>query len=164
VNDILPVQLAEGTNIQKALSERMKTFISQREFNDWNGVVATLHLKVRTIKRLCRMHDYLVRMDLAKSGGANRFFGEAHRLLFCISDAGKVWQEVGHEIVVDGVTHLDIRVRVPYTETIITPMGVPFAGKFTTPDNVWKPVDDKMNKMDGQMHGGMTPMTNPLKR
>jgi hypothetical protein len=164
VNDVLPAELEEGTKIQKAMNDRMKTFISGREFDEWNTAVATLRLKVREIKRLCRMHDYLVRMELAKAGGADRFFGEAHRLLFCVNDAGKVWPEVGHAIVVDGVMHVDIRIKVPYPETIITPMGVPFSGKLATPENVWKPVDDKMRVMDGRMHGGMTPMTNPLKK
>jgi hypothetical protein len=151
-NDILTVQLEEGRNIQKALEERVKTAVRAEDFDKWNATIGALWMKVRKVKRLCRMHDYLVRMDLAKAAGADRTFGEAHRLLFVPNDAGKVWQDMGRTIVVNNTAQLDIRLRVPYQETRITPMGVPFAGKLAAPVNAWNPADTRLNPATGRMH------------
>jgi hypothetical protein len=157
VNDVLPLQLEEGRNIRKAMEDRMKTFVHTEDFDKWNATVGALWMKVRKIKRLCRMHDYLVRMDLAKAGGADRMFGEAHRLLFATNDGGRVWQDLGRTIVINNTAQIDIRLKVPYQETHITPMGTPFAGKLAAPTNAWNPMDTKLNPMAGRLHG-MQPM------
>jgi len=164
VNDVLPTQSQQGKEIQKALDKRMDNWIAVEEQNQWNGAVQALWLKVRVIKRLCRMHDYLARMNLANRGGDELFFSQAHGLLFVPGGGGKVWQEMGHTRVINNVVHLDIRVKVPYQETAITPMGVPFAGKVAPPANAWRVMDGKFSPMTEPMHGGMQPMTDPTKR
>jgi hypothetical protein len=146
VNDVLPPRLAEGGKISGALMARTKTFIN--DFAEWNSTVALLQMKVREIKRLCRLHDYLVRMNLAKAGGADRMFGEAHQLLFA-QEPDHVWQALGRTRFANNIKQVDIRLSVPYQETLITPMGVPFAGQIATPENAWKTIDGPVT---GQMN------------
>ena len=153
VNDVVPPQLDNGRRLQKSLADQLANGVTQAGQGDWNRGVVGLRLRVREIKRLCRMHDYLVRMNLAKAGGADRFFGEAHQLLFVPTDAGKVWQEVGRVILVNNIAQLDIRVKVPYQETTITPMGVPFANKLAPPPNSWKAFDVTPTPVGGHLHG-----------
>jgi hypothetical protein len=142
VNDVIPPRLAEGGRIRGAMEDRIRTFV--KDFNEWNSAVATLRLRVREIKRLCRTHDYLVRMNLAKAGGADRLFGEAHGLLFA-NEPDHVWQELGRVRVVNNIRQEDIRTKVPYQETLITPMGVPFAGQIAPPETCWKIIDGSIN-------------------
>ena len=142
VNDIIPPRLAEGGKIRGAMQERIRTFI--KDFGEWNSAVATLHMRVREVKRLCRIHDYLVRMNLAKAGGADRLFGEAHNLLFA-DEADHVWQELGRFRLANNIRQEDIRTKVPYQETLITPMGVPFSGQVAPPETCWKINDGTMN-------------------
>lgn len=164
VNDVLPAQFREGKEMQTAMDNRMDQWLHLNEYKEWNGAVQALWLKVREIKRLCRMHDYLARMDLANKGGDDQFFAQAHGLLFVPKDPGKVWQEMGHTRTVNNISQWDIRVKVPYRETLITPMGVPFTGKVDPPANAWRVMDGKFSPMTGQMHGGFRPMTDPTKR
>jgi hypothetical protein len=164
VNDVLPARFHEGEEILAVMDKRMDQWLHLNEYKEWNGAVEALWLKVREIKRLCRMHDYLARMDLADKGGDEQFFTQAHGLLFVPKEPTKVWQEMGHTRTVNNISQWDIRIKVPYKETLITPMGVPFTGRLAPPPNSWRVMDGKFNPMTEQMHGGFRPMTDPTKR
>jgi hypothetical protein len=102
------------------------------------------------------MGNYLERMGLASTGGeAERFFAEAHNLLFVPDKGGMVWQEMGRSKMLDGIAHIDIRQYVPWQETYLSPLGVRSDGPTQLPDHRFKPVEGQMTPIQ---NGQMTPM------
>jgi hypothetical protein len=167
VASVLPAQMADARKMQASLHATAAGGVHSQEIDEWNRDVRALWSKVQVLKRLCRMGNYLERMGLASTGGeAERFFAEAHNLLFVPDKGGMVWQEMGRSKMLDGIAHIDIRQYVPWQETCVSPLGVKSAGPTQLPANRFKPVDGKMDKMDGKMtpmDGKMTPMTERMK-
>jgi len=161
VLDIIPAMLRDTTQRRDRLVTLYSRLLFQKDVRDWNSGIKTLWSKIRTIKRLCRMHHYMVRLGLATGDDATRLFAEAHQLLFATDDAGKVWQPIGYTRLVDNIPQLDLRCKVPYQETTIAPIGV--TALATGPQGVgWARMGDMdgsaWNKMDGnsweKMGGG----------
>jgi hypothetical protein len=164
--DVIPAQLKEGRRIQKRLVD-MSVLLKHKQNAEWNATVRSLWGKVQYIKCLCRIYDHMARKNLAESANTTEMFAEAHRLLFTPDNGRLVWQEVGLVRVFNGVGQEDIRLKVPYQESTITPWGVKPSGQQGTPGAAWKPagsmtpIDGKMTPMNGTMKpmdGGMTPM------
>jgi hypothetical protein len=126
--------------------------LRQAEWTNYNGDVGLLWVKVQEIKRLCRLHDHLVRQNLADPGDAAKFFQQAHACLFTLSDGNQVWQKIGQMRVINQIVHMDVRPRVPWQETRITPWGIPFSGELASPPGLkpMDPMDDSMQRMDGK--------------
>ncbi len=118
VTEIGPALLDEAKAASDRLVALYPEMIPQRRFHQWNNNVQILWDKVRHVKRLCRMHDYLARIKLASPGNAADRFREAHRLLFVPGEEDLVWQEVGTR----PVYFKDYRRKVPYEQTKIKPM------------------------------------------
>jgi hypothetical protein len=146
--------------------------IEQTDFGAWNSDVAALWAKVQEIKRLCRIQDYLVRENLSEPCDCHRQFQQAHECLFVPGDTRLVWQKVGQMRIINTLEHMDIRLRVPWQETRITPWGVPFSGQLATPPGMkplgpMDPLNGQMDPMTGQakpMDGQMQPMDGQTKR
>ncbi|MBM4019583.1 MAG: hypothetical protein FJ288_14900 [Planctomycetes bacterium] len=157
---VIPSQMAEARKMQDAMHAMAAGSVHSQEYDDWNARVRAMWAKVQALKRLCRMADYLARMKLGGStGDAGRLFADAHKLLFVPGSNRLVWQEMGRQKLFNGIAHIDIRQRIPWQETYISPMGVRSAGPTQTPDHAFQPVDGQMKGMDGKM----TPMTERLK-
>lgn len=126
--------------------------LRQAEWPNYNGDVGLLWVKVQEIKRLCRLHDHLVRQNLADPGDAPKFFQQAHACLFTLSDGNQVWQKIGQMRVINQIVHMDVRPRVPWQETRITPWGIPFSGELASPPGMkpMDPMDGSMQRMDGK--------------
>ena len=173
---IAPALLAEAKRAGDNLSETYSSLIFERQFGIWNSRVKTLWNKVRHVKRICRMHDYLVRAKLASGTDANRIFREAHRLLFVPDNPRLVWQELGKTTILNGLAHQDVRCRVPYQEPKIAPFGTTATasqgdqagwnrmgkmdgdmrkidGSFNKMDGSFKKMDGSFRKMNGKMGG-----------
>ncbi len=118
VDDISPVLLDEARAARDRLVALYPQSLPERKFHHWNTDVQILWDKVRHVKRLCRMHDYLARIKLAGPGNAADRFREAHRLLFAPGRDDLVWQEMGKR----PVHFKDHRRRVPHKQTKIKPM------------------------------------------
>ncbi len=159
---IAPALLAEARRAGDNLSETFSSLVFERQFGIWNSRVKTLRNKVRHVKRICRMHDYLLRAKLASSTDANRIFREAHRLLFVPNNPRLVWQELGKITILNGLAHQDVRCRVPYQETKIAPFGT--TATASQGDQAgW----NRMGKMDGDMRkmdGSFNKMDGPFKK
>jgi len=146
VRVIAPALLAEARKTRDALVEAYTGLLPERQWRAWNTNVRTLHNRVQHVKRICRMHEYLVRVKLANPGDAGGVFRQAHRLLFDPENGGLVWQELGKTIALNGIAQKDLRRKVPWQETRISPFGM--TAGVGRPTNVgWKTMD----KMDGQM-------------
>ena len=115
----------------------------------WNGEVGALWSKILEIKRLCRIQDYLVRANLSEPCDCRDQFRQAHECLFDPNDNNFVWQKPGQMRVINTIAHLDMRFRVLWQETRITPWGVPFSGQLAAPNGM-KPMEG-MEQMTGQM-------------
>jgi len=149
VGEVAPAILNEARQVRDRLVAVYPQMLPEHKFDRWNTEVQTLWDRVQHVKRICRMHDYLARLRLATRGEAERIFREAHQLLFAPDDPGKVWQEIGHARILNGIAHKDIRRKVPYQETRIAPIGVTPGGATATAG--WKKMDGEMQKMDGEM-------------
>ena len=165
VTQVVPPLLTEGQRMQKRLDEVASAGysghgVTAADHDKWNVDVAALWTKVREIKRYCRIHDYLVRLNLADSADSRQYFQQAHALLFAPSNAKLVWQQAGQARIINNVEHIDLRLRVPWQETPITPWGMPFSGQLATPPGM-KPLEAKMKSMQS-MTGKMQPMTGAL--
>ncbi len=122
--DIIPAMLRETQTRRDRVVEAFNGLIFQKDFRDWNDRIKGMWTKIRQLKRLCRMHHYLARMNLATAGESDRQFREAHALLFAVDNLSLVWQPLGLTRMIDNIPQLDLRCRVPYQETIIAPIGV----------------------------------------
>ncbi len=165
VTQVVPPLLTDGQRMQRRLDEVATAGysghgVTPADHDKWNGDVAALWHTVRQIKRYCRIHDYLVRMNLADAADSRQYYQQAHALLFVPSNAKLVWQQAGHARVVNGIEHIDLRLRVPYQETPITPWGVPFSGQLATPPGM-KPLEPKMKPMQ-PMTGKMDPLAGKM--
>jgi hypothetical protein len=165
-SNVIPGQLTTARYIQKTLDEKMAGLIHGREFDEWNGTVQGLWSKVQDIKRLCRMYDYMSRLNLTgPASEATRLCIEAHNLLFVPGKGGLVWQELGRTRTFNDVSQIDLRAKVPWQETDITPWGVGPLAQKQVPQS-WNPVDGKMDTIDGKMtpmNGKMHPIGRPPK-
>ncbi len=157
VKVVAPALLAEARRARDSLADTGAKLLPERQSRTWNSKVKTLWNKVQRVKRICRMHDYLVRAKLANSGDADRIFREAHRLLFAPDDPGLVWQQLGHTITLNGAAHKDLRCKVPYQETEIAPIGMTASRRQARPTIGNKTVKrtGKWRKIDGKMEGKM---------
>jgi len=145
---IAPALLAEARKARDALIQAYTDLLFERQWRTWNSGVTTLHNRVRHVKRVCRIHDYLARAKLANSNDADQIFRQAHRLLFADDGTRLVWQELGDMIVLNGITQKDLRRKVPWQETKIAPFGR-VAGSEPPPQVGW----ETMGTMDGKMQG-----------
>jgi hypothetical protein len=130
--------------------------IEKTDWPNWNAEVTNLWAKVRDIKRLCRIHDYLVRVNLADPGDSLKYCQQAHACLFVPKNTNLVWQITGQKRLINGMDQIDIRLRIPWQETRITPWGVPFSGQLAAPPGA-RPMDADMQPMQ-RMNGSMKPM------
>ncbi len=168
VKVVAPALLAEARKARDSLANTCANPLPERQSRTWNSKVKTLWNKVQRVKRICRMHDYLVRAKLANSSDADRIFREAHRLLFAPDDPGLVWQQLGQTTILNGAPQKDLRCKVPYQETKIAPLGMTASrrqarqtiqNKTVKRTGKWRKMDDKidgkMDKMDGKIDGKM---------
>ncbi len=165
VGDVAPALLDEAQHVRDRLVALSHRLLPEHKIQHWNTEVQTLWDRVRHIKRICRMHDYLTRLKLATRGESERLFRQAHRLLFVPGDAKKVWHEAGETRILNGIVHKDLRQKVAYQETKIAPIGTTPGGATVT--DGWKKVDGKMEdgqfgKMDGEMQTGQFGKMGPL--
>ncbi len=148
-------RLKRGTAIRASLHRAYKKVMEAEAFPHWNGTVHALWGEVRTVKQLCRVHRHLATMGLATAGRARGPFEEVHGLLFCQGAEHLVWQPVGFARIVNGVSQKDIRRRVAWQETLVTPIGAD-AGQHTRRSNQgWKDMG-KMQRMTGDDWEKMT--------
>lgn len=61
----------------------------------WNAEVVKLWNMIRQVKRLCRIHNYLQRLELAGNLDNSSPFEAAHELLFAPGELRYVWQTTG---------------------------------------------------------------------
>lgn len=61
----------------------------------WNPEVLSLWNMISEVKRLCRIHDYLRRMNLAGSANASETFKSAHQMLYASGRPGEVYRPMG---------------------------------------------------------------------
>lgn len=122
-----PALLTKAKERVAQLAALDRRFLRQQEWPIWNSEVSGLWAAVAEVKRVCRMHDYLVRLGLADAKDANGPFREANALLFAprkVTDKPeellKVYHLIGHKFDVGAGT--DVRKHVPYIETPIKPM------------------------------------------
>jgi len=154
----IPAAVRDVREVQTRIGQLLDWGVRQSRSAVWNGEVRTLWLKVQQAKRLCRMYDYLVRLNLAEPGDATGPFRDAHGMLFDPEDRRMVWQEINAIKMLNGVSQVDIRARVPYQETRILPWG---AGG-TEPTDAQFPGWGKMDPMK-PMGERMKPMTDRMK-
>jgi hypothetical protein len=165
---VLPPLVADVQRMQQRLDDVSfhgyhNQGLRQADWPQWNGDVLALWGRVQEIKRLCRISDYLVRAGLADAGNAAGLCQQAHACLFTGRDGKLVWQKIGQPRMINTLAQLDMRLRVPYQETRITPWGIAFSGELAAPPGA-KPMDPmtgQMQTMDGkmqQMDGKMQPM------
>ncbi|MBE3070427.1 MAG: hypothetical protein IMZ66_09360, partial [Planctomycetes bacterium] len=144
VTDVVPAVLRDSVQRRDKLIALYSRLLFQRDIGDWNSGIKTMWSQIRIMKRLCRMHHYMVRLGLATGDDATRLFAEAHQLLFSPEDPSKVWQPIGYTRLIDNIPQLDLRCKVPYQETTVAPIGVTVLA--TGPTGVgWS----RMGDMDG---------------
>lgn len=136
----IPLEVKEGRKIVDRLTEYAATGLSESKSATWNTGLNNLWRRVQESKRLVRIYDYLMRIDLAPRGDAAFFFKDAHQLLFVPNDARLVWQEFAVSRVLQGVQQLDLRSKVPYQETSILPWGGQPGTQTDVPYTGWKPM------------------------
>jgi hypothetical protein len=94
-------------------------------------------------------------MGLASAGRARGPFEDAHRLLFCQGANNLVWQPVGFARIVNGLAQKDIRRRVAWQETLVTPLGASASEHTNQSNQGWQRMG-KMEKMTGDAWEKMT--------
>ena len=149
--DIIPALLEETRAVAGRLEALYKDLMFANEYAQWNNEVVTLWDRVAYVKRYCRMHHYLKSQGLADSNDSVSQFREAHNLLFIPGDPSLVWQQTGGLAVLNGVTHRDLRRKVPYQETKILPIDKDVPMKETT--SGWKKMDTMDNSGWNKMAG-----------
>jgi len=162
---VIPPLVTNAQAQQKLLDHAAKTGytnngIMEKDWSRWNHDVAVLWNMVHEIKRLCRISDYMVRMNLSDPGDAAALMKAAHETLFDPDKKNDVWQTTGKIVMINNIKHLDIRLRAPYNETYITPWGTDFSGQLATPHGL-QPLQNNMQAMD-PMTGQLTPMTGQM--
>jgi hypothetical protein len=140
--------LKRGGAIRDSLNRAYKKVMEAASFPDWNHMVQCLWSEVSTVKQVCRIHHHLAAMGLASTGRARAPFEDAHRLLFCQGAKHLVWQPVGFARIVNGVSQKDIRRRVAWQETLVTPLGASRSEHTTASNQGWQRMG-KMQPMDG---------------
>ncbi|MFO8014314.1 MAG: hypothetical protein R6X20_13535 [Phycisphaerae bacterium] len=140
--------LKRGGAIRDSLNRAYKKVMEAESFPDWNYMVQRMWGEVATVKQLCRVHQHLARMGLATAGRARGPFENAHRLLFCQGASHLVWQPVGFARIVNGVSQKDIRRRVAWQETLVTPLGASASEHSNQSNQGWQRMG-KMQKMTG---------------
>ncbi len=158
IDDLVPALMKKAQAKQKALSISSHKMMGASEFPVWNRTVRALWNAVTEVKQVCRIHAHLAYLDLATDGRADKPFREAHKLLFVAGKKGQVWQPVGLRRVINGIPQRDMRLCIPWRETVIAPFGVEVAGnvgqsesglqKMGT-DGVRKMEKADLEKMDG---------------
>ena len=145
---LVPDALKQASQIREALNRAYKQVMEAASFPDWNRTLRQLWAKVRLVKQICRIHDHLATTGLATPGQAKGPFEEAHRLLFCQGAGSLVWQPVGYVRIVNGIAQIDVRRRVAWQETTITPLGASAAEHTNQSNQGWQRMG-KMQRMDG---------------
>jgi len=145
---LVPHALKQAREIRDTLNRAYKQVMEASSFPEWNDTVRQLWAKVRLVKQICRIHYHLATTGLATPGRARGPFEEAHRLLFCQGAGGLVWQPVGYARIVNGIAQIDIRRRVAWQETTITPHGASDAEHTNQSNQGWKRMGE-MQRMDG---------------
>jgi hypothetical protein len=165
-NTVIPSLLEDARGARQKLVDGWADFLPERQWGEWNRAVVTLWNRIQHVKRVCRMHNYLVKLGLASNGDqTDRMFREAHELFFVPGQAQLVWQPLGHTGIFNGIEQKDIRRRVPWQETPIAPWGQASPNGLSsagwkmmgnmTGDGFNKMSGDGYNKMDG---GGFNKM------
>jgi len=102
------------------------TTFRKQDIKPWNSAVMTLWEHVREAKRLCRIHNYLGRLNLAGTADAAGMFNRAHDCLFAAGRGGDVYKVMGarvpyHSGGSDKVGGTDMRRRAPFSEVFGNP-------------------------------------------
>lgn len=79
----------------------------------WNAEVTKHWNMIRQVKRLCRIHNYLQRLELAGNVDNSSPFEAAHELLFAPGELRYVWQTTGRSTSAG----FDMNRRAPSSET-----------------------------------------------
>jgi hypothetical protein len=152
VDDLLaslaPECLKRAGAIRDSLNRAYAKVMEAASFPDWNHMVHCMWSEIATVKQLCRIHHHMANMGLASAGRARGPFEDAHRLLFCQGATHLVWQPVGFARIVNGVSQKDIRRRVAWQETLVTPLGASESEHTNQSNQGWQRMG-KMERMNG---------------
>jgi len=144
VDTLAAETLDRARALTASLERAYKKVMKASSFPDWNHMVRTMWAEVATVKQICRIHHHLASAGLATPGLGRKPFEEAHRLLFCRNARRLVWQPVGFTHLVNGISQLDIRRRIAWQETLVTPLGADASQHTRQSNQGWQ----KMGKMD----------------
>ena len=102
------------------------TTFRKQDIKPWNAGVMVLWENIREAKRLCRIHNYLGRLNLAGTADAAGMFNRAHDCLFAAGRGGDVYKVMGarvpyHSGGSDKVGGIDMRRRAPFDEVFGNP-------------------------------------------
>lgn len=97
ITDLAAKYIEQGLKIQQTLVESEDDRIPSNRLYLWNNKVLGLWACVQETKRLCRVHDYLRRLDLAGADGAARMFDQVHNLLFVPGSRNYVFKTMGKD-------------------------------------------------------------------
>jgi len=147
--------LERARQIRGALNRFYKQVTEASSFPDWNHNVNDLWIEIRTVKQICRIHHRLAEAGLATPGRDRAPFDQAHRLLFCQGAEHLVWQPVGFARIVNGIAQKDIRRRVAWQETLVTPLGADPNQHTNQSNQGWQ----RMGKMERMTSDGWDKMT-----
>ena len=154
----VPGEVRRAQALVKQLSNHYHDPHPHRITGPWNSWLTGLWNQVAEIKRLCRVHQHLASLGLASSGKARGPFRNAHGLLFAESKR-LVWQPIGLARIVNNISQKDLRRKVPWQQTKISPLDVSLAQHTNQSDIGWKQLDnmegDDFRKMGGNGFQGM---------
>jgi len=121
-------KLAARTEAQHRKVARIGTGTTfrKRDIKPWNNEVMKLWELVRGVKRVCRVHNYLGRLNLVGTADAAGPFNRAHDCLFAAGRGGDVYKVMGarvpyHSGGSDKVGGTDMRRRAPFSEVFGNP-------------------------------------------
>ena len=152
---LTPIALKQAREIRGSLLRAYNQVMEASSFPTWNDTVRELWSRVRSAKQICRVHHHLATMGLATPGRARGPFEDAHRLLFCQEASHLVWQPIGFARIVNGVAQQDLRRRVAWQETLVTPLGADASEHTNRSNQGWQRMG-KMEKMTGDAWEKMT--------
>ena len=165
IGTLVPNEVKRARAIIKELEADFHNPLPHRITGKWNSMLNGLWNQVAETKRLCRVHHYLASLGLASSGQARGPFREAHKILFAQGNQ-LVWQPIGYARIVNNISQKDLRRRVPWQQTKVSPLDVALAQHSNQSGVGWKQFDnmdgDNFQKMNGnnfqKMDGGWNKM------